>query len=293
VINDIRNRDLLKKEIAAFSPDIIFHLAAQPLVRRSYEIPAETFEVNVTGTANLLEAAISIPKKCAVIVITTDKVYFNKEQDILYNEDDMLGGHDPYSASKACCEIVCESFRKSFFNQKDHDNHQKSLATVRAGNVIGGGDRSRDRLLPDIIYSLIANKIIPIRNPSAVRPWQHVLEAISGYLLLGIKLYSNPSMYGKPFNFGPVPEDHLKVEQVVKFAIEYWGSGEWTDVSDPSQPHEAGLLKLDISKALQELEWKPKLNASEAIKWTIDWYKIPDGSKYAYTVKQIDEYFNL
>lgn len=292
VISDIRNREKLKKEILLFKPDIIFHLAAQPLVRRSYEIPAETFEINVTGTANLLEAVIPLQHPCAVIVITTDKVYFNREEDILYKEEDMLGGHDPYSASKACCELVCESFRKSFFSGVDSSGGRKMLSTVRAGNVIGGGDWSRDRLLPDIIHSLLHKKTIQVRNPTAVRPWQHVLEAISGYLLLGIKLYGNPSMYGKPFNFGPVPADHLTVEQVVNLAVKYWGSGEWKDVSDPSQPHEAHLLKLDIAKALRELQWKPRLNAELAIQWTIDWYKSGDEKKYAYTLKQIKEYFN-
>jgi CDP-glucose 4,6-dehydratase len=293
VINDIRFKDELQDELLNFQPDIIFHLAAQPLVRRSYIIPAETFDINVTGTANLLEAVTRLNTKCAVVVITTDKVYQNREQDVLYSEDDVLGGHDPYSASKACAELVADSFRKSFFNFPDYADHQKALSTVRAGNVIGGGDWSTDRLLPDIINYLVNNQPVPVRNPNAVRPWQHVLEAITGYLLLGMKLYSDPKNFAQPFNFGPRPADHLPVRDVVEKAIRVWGSGSWTDVSDSNQPHEAGLLKLDISKAQKALGWSPKLDASDAIRWTIDWYKQSDSEKAGYTFQQIEQYFVL
>jgi len=293
VINDIRLKDDLEEELLAFQPDIIFHLAAQPLVRRSYQVPAETFDINVTGTANLLEAVTRLNKKCAVIVITTDKVYQNKEQDILYKEDDVLGGYDPYSASKACTELVADSFRKSFFNISNYAEHQKSLSTVRAGNVIGGGDWSTDRLLPDIINHLIHSETILVRNPNAIRPWQHVLEAITGYLLLGMKLYADPRNFAEAFNFGPRPADHLPVKSVVEKAIECWGEGTWRDVSDHSQPHEAGLLKLDISKAQKALDWSPKLTAEEAIRWTIDWYKQEDAQKASFTLGQIEQYFAL
>src|ERR1051326_8202253 len=182
-IADVRDKDRLQKEIDAFQPDFIFHLAAQPLVRRSYKIPAETFDVNVIGTANLLEVVNALSKKCSVIVITTDKVYQNREQDILYTENDVLGGYDPYSASKACAELVVSSFRNSFFNPNVYHQHQKAIASARAGNVIGGGDRSTDRIIPDIIRSLQEQKVIEVRNPAAIRPWQYVLEPIYGYLL--------------------------------------------------------------------------------------------------------------
>jgi CDP-glucose 4,6-dehydratase len=293
VISDIRNKEKLEKELLDFAPDIIFHLAAQPLVRRSYEIPAETFEINVTGTANLLEAASKLPGKCSIVVVTTDKVYHNREKDILYKEDDALGGYDPYSASKACCELVCDSFRKSFFNTDYYSTHQKALSTARAGNVIGGGDWSCDRLLPDIIYSLKNNKPILIRNPNAVRPWQHVLEALTGYLLLAMNIHEKPAAFSKPFNFGPLPEDHLEVKQLVEVAIKYWGSGSWQDISDPLQPHEAGLLKLDITRALKELQWQPKLNAESAIKWTLQWHKYKDEEKADRTFRQIEDYYQL
>lgn len=291
VISDIRSRSELATEIVSFQPDLIFHMAAQPLVRRSYQVPAETFDINVTGTANVLEAASKLSGKCAIVVITTDKVYQNKEQDVLYNEDDVLGGYDPYSASKACAELVVDSFRKSFFNLSKYSAHQKSLSTVRAGNVIGGGDWSTDRLMPDIVNFLAKGEPVLIRNPNAVRPWQHVLEAITGYLLLGMKMHEQPEQFSQAFNFGPVPSDHLPVQKVVEKAIEYWGSGSWRDVSDKSQPHEATLLKLDISKAQKALQWKPRLQAEDAIKWTIDWYKQENDKKAAYTFTQIEEYF--
>jgi CDP-glucose 4,6-dehydratase len=293
VINDIRNKDKLEEELLVFQPDIIFHLAAQPLVRRSYQIPAETFDINVTGTANLLEAAGKLKNKCSIIVITTDKVYHNKERDVLYTEDDVLGGHDPYSASKACAELVSDSFRKSFFNFADYPSHLKALSTVRAGNVIGGGDWSTDRLFPDIINHLVSGKPVPIRNPKAVRPWQHVLEAITGYLLLGMKLHIYPGEFSQSFNFGPQPADHLPVKEVVEKAISTWGSGSWVDVSENNQPHEAVLLKLDITKAKKTLNWHPRLNAEQAIRWTAEWYKQPEDRKADFTFSQIEEYFVL
>jgi CDP-glucose 4,6-dehydratase len=293
IIADIRNKNLLQQEINSFQPDYIFHLAAQPLVRRSYKIPAETFEVNIAGTANLLESVISLSKKCSVVVVTTDKVYQNKEQDILYNENDILGGYDPYSASKACAELVVNSFRNSFFNLLEYDYHQKSIATARAGNVIGGGDWSTDRIIPDFVRSLQQQQTIEIRNPNAIRPWQHVLEPIAGYLLLAGLMNEEPLKYSRAYNFGPLPVDHLNVKQLVETAIKYWETGNWKDVSDSSQPHEAGLLKLDISLARKELGWQPKMSADKAIKWTIDWYKQPVEQQTDFTFQQIKEYFTL
>jgi CDP-glucose 4,6-dehydratase len=290
---DIRDKKRLAREILSFEPDFIFHLAAQPLVRRSYEIPAETFEVNVTGTANLLEAVKHLTKKCTVIVVTTDKVYQNKEQNILYKEEDRLGGYDPYSASKACAELVVSSFRDSFFNTKNYNTHQKAVGSVRAGNVIGGGDRSKDRLIPDIVRSLTESKTIEVRNPKSVRPWQHVLEPLTGYLLFAAMLHNNPADFSKAFNFGPLPEDHLTVESLVKLAIGFWQQGSWKDISNPEDVHEAALLQLDISKAMKELNWHPKLNAMQAIEWTINWYKQPLAAVADYTFSQIQEYLSI
>lgn len=293
VIADIRDRSRLSEEILTFKPDLVFHLAAQPLVRRSYRIPSETFEVNVVGTANLLEVVRHIDKKCAVIVVTTDKVYENKEQNVLFREEDTLGGYDPYSASKACTEMVASSFRNSFFHPQKFQHHLKAIATARAGNVIGGGDFSEDRIIPDIVKALKNGKYIEVRNPHAVRPWQHVLEPLGGYLLLGKCLYESPVLFSGAYNFGPIPADHLTVQELVTKAIGSWGGGNWQDNSNPDDPHEAGVLMLNIEKAENLLNWKPKLNASEAIGWTIDWYKQPASSIPGFTTHQIREYQQL
>jgi len=293
VIADIRNKEKLQEEIESFQPDFIFHLAAQALVRRSYKIPAETFEVNVVGTANLLEVVVNLKKKCNIVVVTTDKVYKNKEKHVLYKENDILGGYDPYSTSKACTELVVNSFRSSFFNPENYKSHQKAIASARAGNVIGGGDWNIDRIVPDIIRSLQQDKIIEVRNPKSVRPWQHVAEPILGYLKLGASLNEKPKKYSKAYNFGPLPKDHLTVKQLVKTAIKNWGGGEWQNISSPNNPHEAGLLRLNIDRAKKELKWEPKLNSEEAIQWTIDWYKQPDSNQAEFTFKQIRNYFTL
>lgn len=300
IIADIRDKQKLQEEIISFQPDFIFHLAAQPLVRRSYQIPAETFEINAVGTANLLEALIHLQKKCTTIIITTDKVYKNKERNKSYKEKNRLGGYDPYSASKACAEIITESFTKSFFNSDsygdEYGTHQKTLATARAGNVIGGGDWNKDRIIPDIINHLKTGKEIPVRNPNAIRPWQHVLEPLGGYLLLAA-LLNDPDIYRKKklspaYNFGPKSKDHLPVKKLVEIAIACWGNGNWEDVSNSSQVHEAGILKLNINRAKKELNWKPKLNSKEAIQWTIDWYRQPAEILYDYTVAQIKSYLH-
>lgn len=291
VTADIRDKERLKSEIESFRPDIIFHLAAQPLVRRSYQAPAETFEVNVAGTANLLEAVKDLSYKCSVVVITTDKVYENKETGQLYKEDDRLGGYDPYSTSKACTELVVSSFRSSFFNISEYSKHNKAVVSARAGNVIGGGDWSEDRIMPDIIRSLKNGNEVFVRNPGAVRPWQHVLEPLAGYLLLGKLLDTKPSAYSKSYNFGPLADDHLTVKELVETAIKFWGSGVWIDKSDPGEVHEAGTLKLDISRAKQELNWQPKMSTTEAISKTIEWYKKPLSQQLDFTMQQIKEYF--
>ncbi|WP_063747537.1 CDP-glucose 4,6-dehydratase [Mucilaginibacter paludis] len=273
VIADVRDRTTLTTAIIEFQPDFIFHLAAQPLVRLSYQIPAETFEVNAIGTANILDGIRLLTKPCYAVLITTDKVYHNNEWVYPYRETDKLGGYDPYSASKACTELIIDSYRNSFFNTKQFSEHQKAIAVGRAGNVIGGGDWAKDRLIPDIVRALSKNKKIEIRNPLAIRPWQHVLEPLSGYLLLGAKLYKEPNQFGQAYNFGPHFDDALPVNQMADIALNFWGSGEYFVNQTNDQPHEAGLLKLDISKALSELGWTPKLNAHKAISNTIQWYK--------------------
>lgn len=285
VIADIRDKKRLENEILNFQPDFIFHLAAQPIVRLSYKIPAETFEVNVIGTANVLDCVRLINKKCNVVIITTDKVYYNYEWVYPYRETDRLGGYDPYSASKACTELLIDSYRNSFFNTNNYNKHLKALAVARAGNVIGGGDWSADRLVPDIVRSLYENKLITIRNPNAIRPWQHVIEPINGYLLLGLKLEKDPIRFSQAFNFGPESEDTFSVEEMVKLAIKQWGDGDYKIENEEDQPHEAGILKLDINKAKSELSWQPLMNSEDAIKSTIMWYY-----KYKTDINKIDSF---
>jgi CDP-glucose 4,6-dehydratase len=295
VIADLRDREILKKAISDFQPDFVFHLAAQPLVRLSYEIPSETFEVNAIGTANLLDAVRLLEKKCSVVLITTDKVYHNNEWEYPYRENDRLGGYDPYSASKACTELVIDSYKNSFFNKSKIAVHQKGIAVGRAGNVIGGGDWSKDRLIPDIAKALSQNLEIVIRNPNSVRPWQHVLEPVIAYLILGMNLAADPIKFGEVYNFGPYAADALPVKEMLKLAINCWGTGNFKVEQVADQPHEAGLLKLDISKAIADLKWQPKLNASKAVETTINWYKSFVHSKSeidSITAAQILDYLN-
>lgn len=273
VIADIRDRARLESEILSFEPDFIFHLAAQPLVRESYKTPIDTFDVNALGTAYLLDSIRKLEKKCSVVMITTDKVYYNNEWEYPYREIDRLGGYDPYSASKACAELIIDSYRNSFFNLSEITSHKKGIAVARAGNVIGGGDWSADRLIPDIVQSLNENRPIVIRNPNAVRPWQHVLEPIFGYLHLGKELANNPVHFSEAFNFGPNPDDFLCVEEIARLAICFWGFGEIEFSASLKQPHETTILKLDINKVKSKLNWAPKLNSEESLRLTIEWYK--------------------
>ncbi|MFM7357109.1 MAG: CDP-glucose 4,6-dehydratase [Sediminibacterium sp.] len=273
IIADIRDGKKLKDEIISFQPDFIFHFAAQPLVLYSYENTLETYEVNVIGTVNILESLKCLSNKCTAILVTTDKVYKNHEWDYPYRENDQLGGHDPYSASKACSELVIDSYRTSFFHPSKFDQHNKAIAAVRAGNVIGGGDWSENRLIPDIIKSLITNNKLIIRNPGSIRPWQHVLEPIIGYLRLGVFLANDPLKFSTAFNFGPSSNDALNVKQIVELAIDAWGSGTYDFSNAEISNHEAGILKLDISKATSYLGWIPKLDAPQALNLTMDWYK--------------------
>lgn len=274
VISDLRDKDCLLREISEFKPDFVFHLAAQPLVRLSYEIPAETFEVNALGTAYVLDAVRLLDNKCSIVIITTDKVYHNNEWVYPYRETDRLGGFDPYSASKACSELIIDSYRNSFFNIADYVKHQKSIAVARAGNVIGGGDWSKDRIIPDIVNSIINNKVLSVRNPKSIRPWQHVLEPVMGYLLLGLKIDQEPLKFSGAYNFGPFDEDAFTVEDLVKLAISVFGKGSYECPVLENEPHEAKLLRLDISKSIQSLGWKPLLSSSEAIRLTMNWYNV-------------------
>ena len=264
---DIRDKENLMRSIQEFNPDIIFHMAAQPLVRDSYNDPIYTYEVNVIGTATLLEVSRSISNLGCIINITTDKCYQNKEWAWSYREDDELGGHDPYSSSKACAELVSKSYYSSFIKDKGI-----GLATVRAGNVIGGGDWSKDRLIPDIINTFSQSNELLIRNPFATRPWQHVLEPIFGYFLLAEKLYENREAYSEAWNFGPNEGDIRSVKWIVEEISKYWNNPRW-DIDKSSNPHEAQNLKLDISKAKSLLKWQPKLDIKEALYLTNSWYK--------------------
>jgi CDP-glucose 4,6-dehydratase len=289
IIGDIRDRNKLEKEIVDFQPDFIFHFAAQPLVRLSYDIPIDTFETNGIGTAHVLEALKKLDKPCVAVLITTDKVYENKEWHYPYRESDRLGGYDPYSASKAVAEIIIQSYRHSFFNPEHYTAHRKTIVSARAGNVIGGGDWSKDRIIPDIIRAINKNQSIEVRNPASVRPWQHVLEPLAGYLLLAAKLIDKP-IYSEAWNFGPYMEDNLTVKQLVECAIDICGKGNYHTPQYATPLHEAKLLKLDINKAVNELGWKPKYNAQQAIQKTIEWYNVPQNEKAQFTFNQILNY---
>lgn len=288
VIHDIRDRHFLEKEILDFQPDYIFHLAAQPLVRLSYAIPSETFDVNVLGTGYVLDALRLLKNKCSVVVITTDKVYKNKETAIAYRETDMLGGYDPYSTSKACAELLVESYRSSFFNKAKYHEHQKALVTARAGNVIGGGDFSKDRIIPDLVRAFESSQTLTIRHPEAIRPWQHVIEPLVGYLKLGLKIDSDYIQVPEAYNFGPKENDHLSVEELIKVAINVYGKGGY-EVIKTDELHEAGILKLNIDLAQSALGWVPQYNAAEAIQKTIEWYK-EKGDKRKFTQLQVAHY---
>jgi CDP-glucose 4,6-dehydratase len=270
---DIRDANKLADVFKKYNPEFVFHLAAQPLVKISYEKPVETYEINVMGTINVLEAIRKTQQTKVGIMITTDKCYDNKEQLWGYRESDPLGGYDPYSSSKGAAEIAINSWRLSFFNPQFHEQHGKSIASVRAGNVIGGGDWAQDRIIPDCIKALELNKPIEIRSPKSVRPWEHVLEPLSGYLMLGERMYYHPSEYAEAWNFGPEFSSIIPVWDVAKAVINTYQRGELKDVSDPNAVHEAQLLALDISKARFKLGWIPTLNMEETIKLTVDWYK--------------------
>ena len=260
----------MQKAVQQIKPEVIFHLAAQPLVRRSYDEPLETLETNVMGTGHLLEAVRRAELNCTCVVVTSDKCYENKEWEFAYRENDPMGGHDVYSMSKGATELVAQSWNKSFFLPNPRLGH---VVTARAGNVIGGGDYAVDRIIPDCVRALLEKKPILVRNPVAVRPWQHVLECLSGYLWLGARLGSEPkgSRLASPFNFGPEPSARQPVRRLVEEILKVW-PGEWTDGSNPNTVHEAILLSLSIEKAGALLKWSPTWDFTQAIHKTMDWY---------------------
>ena len=277
-IGDINDFDNLSKYVSSVKPDLIFHLAAQPLVQRSYEIPIETWNTNVIGSLNLLESLKGLKNECAVVFITTDKVYENKEWSFGYRENDELGGEDPYSSSKAAMELAIKSWRSSFCGSLPHQTSRISIATARAGNVIGGGDWAKNRIIPDVINSLKENKPVLLRNPKSRRPWQHVLEPLAGYLILGknlldfqIKKGNKNNPFACSFNFGPKINSNKSVLELVENLLNFW-PGTWEDISDPTMPNEANLLHLVSDKSYQLLEWEPKWNFEETSKITMEWY---------------------
>jgi CDP-glucose 4,6-dehydratase len=286
---DVRDYEKIKKIIHQFQPEIIIHMAAQPLVRYSYDHPIETYATNVMGTVNVLEAAKTCESVRAVVNVTTDKCYENKEWVWGYRENEPMGGHDPYSNSKGCSELVTSAYRDSFYRKLN-----KGLASARAGNVIGGGDWSLDRLIPDIINSIINQKPVIIRNPQAIRPWQHVLEPLSGYLLLAEKLYDHPEQFSNPWNFGPYVHEAVDVQAIVEKLFTSW-QGEhqgWKIEQNENHPHEANFLKLDITKASTELQWQPRLNLGGTIQWIVNWYQAWQEKQdmFQFTVNQINQY---
>lgn len=272
MIGDIGDAHMVNGEISRFQPDIVLHFAAQALVRKSYATPVATFETNVMGTIHVLEAIRNMDKPCLGLMITTDKVYENNETGQAFVETDPLGGYDPYSASKAACEIAISSYRNSLMHPDKYEQHKKVITSVRAGNVIGGGDYSDDRIIPDIVRAIARNEAVSLRNPQAIRPWQHVLEPIFAYLELVVAMSNNPQTCATAFNIGPEKEDTLTVETVTKMFIEAFGKGTYVVEQSATQVHEAGLLTLDNSKLKSAINWQPRWDARKAIQATAEWY---------------------
>lgn len=292
---DIREIDQLSAALLNYQPEIVFHLAAQSIVRRSYEEPKVTFDTNLGGTINVLEAVRLSPSVKVLINVTSDKCYENKEWIWGYRENDPMGGQDPYSSSKGCAELAFSAYLRSFFASKASLGLRIGAASVRAGNVFGGGDWAKDRLLPDCIRALSNHQPVGLRSPTSVRPWQHVLEPLSGYLWLAALLEDDPDRYSGAWNMGPEDDSHMTTERLVERLIRYWGEGSWQDVSAENPPHEAHVLRLNCDKAHAELQWHPILSIDEGLKMTTDWYKrfYNFGSKeelYSLCVDQILEY---
>ena len=307
VTGDVRSLDSLKEALVAARPEVVIHMAAQPLVRESYRTPVETFATNVMGTVHLLEAVRHTPGVRSVVVVTTDKCYQNREWVWPYREDDPMGGHDPYSASKGCAELVTAAWRASFFEPAatsaapagaDGSTNARmapAVATARAGNVIGGGDWSPDRLVPDILAAFAAGRPVAIRNPQATRPWQHVLEPVGGYLLLAERLFHAPAAHAHAWNFGPEPRDVRPVRAIVDRMAALWGEGARAVIDAGDHPHEASLLALDIAKARHALGWQPRLGLDRALGLTVDWARAHARGEdlRAITLAQIEAYLHL
>ena len=292
LIGDIRNLENLKKAVTQATPDILIHMAAQPLVRYSYANPVETYATNVMGTVHVLEALRETPSVRSAVIITTDKCYENKEWPWGYREYEPMGGYDPYSNSKGCAELVTAAYRQSFFSG---ENSACAIASARAGNVIGGGDWSQDRLIPDAIKAFEAGTPLLIRNPLATRPWQHVLEPLSGYLILAQALYERGNEFASAWNFGPSDKDARSVEEVIELLIERWGESSRWRKDGLEQPHEANLLKLDCSKARQQLGWLPRWELETAIEKIVEWQKAFQDKENIQTLSlaQINQYMNV
>lgn len=293
VIADINDAQTLQGELVRFEPDFVFHLAAQALVRRSYITPVDTFATNVMGTVNVLEALRKLDNPCVAVMITTDKVYENPENGIAFKEEDKLGGHDPYSASKAACEIAISSYCRSFFAPERYAEHQKKVVAMRAGNVIGGGDFSDDRIIPDIVRAINVLEPVKLRNPEAVRPWQHVLEPLVMYLQAAAILAEGTRPLAAAYNIGPEASDVLPVLDVTEKFIEAFGRGSYEIVGNNNQPHEAALLLLDNSSIKKDIDFRPKLTAQEAITWTAEWYANKEKSATGKCTEQIEAYLSL
>ncbi len=291
---DIRDDQTLSAAMKRANPDLVLHLAAQSVVREGYRIPSEPFDINLMGTIGVLDSVRKLDRPCAVVCVTSDKCYENVEQIWGYRESDPMGDHDPYGGSKGAAELAIRTYRHSFFPPEEYSRHGVKLASARAGNVIGGGDWTRDALIVDVIKSLAAGNPAALRNPSAFRPWQHVLQALSGYLTLSAKLLScDDPKFCSGWNFGPIPGNEIPVQRVVDIFLKEWGGGTWIDVSDGSNPREANILRLSIDKALWGLGWKPCWNVTQVLRQTADWYQHylnADGNMRAFSLAQIQAY---
>lgn len=292
-VGDIRDQERLFSVIQKVKPEIVIHMAAQALVLKSYLDPVETYSVNVMGTVTLLEVIRRVQGIKAVVNVTTDKCYENREWHWGYRENEPMGGYDPYSNSKGCSELVTSAFRSSFFNPKEYSKHGVAIATARAGNVIGGGDWADDRLIPDFIKAILKGKEMKIRSPHAIRPWQHVLEPLNGYITLAEKLYNEGPKYAEAWNFGPYDSDAKSVEWIIEKICSLWGTGASYLIDKTPQPHEANYLKLDCSKAKAELGWFPKWDIETALNSIVDWNKAYLSGKNMRTITeyQIDKYY--
>ncbi len=295
ISGDVRDLTKLKQACIDCNPDIVIHMAAQPLVLRSYEDPVETYGTNVMGTVHLLEAVRACKNVRAVIIVTSDKCYENREWVWGYREDEAMGGYDPYSNSKGCAELVTSAYRNSFFCPDKYDEHGVAIASVRAGNVIGGGDWAENRLMPDIIKAIINDKPVMIRNPRAIRPWQHVLEPLHGYLCLAERLWKMGADYSGGWNFGPNDDDVKEVSWIVEKITNLWGDGARWETDEKQYPHEANCLKLDCSKARYILDWSPKIDLSTAIEWIVAWFRSYQqrDDMFQVSASQITSYENI